>query len=115
MEIDYYKKYLKYKAKYLELQKQLGGGDSICHFGSTKLCEYRSRSDQEKYKKYGDCESSSGNQFCLFHQKCHKSKNEKECKDNFVDLLSKSTGKRCEWNPEKKECFNPDKKLFGVF
>lgn len=25
MEIDYYKKYLKYKAKYLELQKQLGG------------------------------------------------------------------------------------------
>ena len=23
--VDYYKKYLKYKAKYLELQKQLGG------------------------------------------------------------------------------------------
>jgi len=30
MEIDYYKKYLKYKAKYLELQKQLGGVD--CSF-----------------------------------------------------------------------------------
>ncbi len=25
MTIDYYEKYLKYKAKYLELQKQLGG------------------------------------------------------------------------------------------
>ena len=26
MEIDYYSKYLKYKSKYLELKKQMGGG-----------------------------------------------------------------------------------------
>ena len=27
MEVDYYSKYLKYKAKYLELKKQMGGED----------------------------------------------------------------------------------------
>jgi hypothetical protein len=26
MEVDYYSKYLKYKSKYLELKKQMGGG-----------------------------------------------------------------------------------------
>jgi len=26
MKIDYYSKYLKYKAKYLELKRQIGGG-----------------------------------------------------------------------------------------
>ena len=39
MEVDYYSKYLKYKAKYLELKAQLGAGGSIgCHKEKT-ICK----------------------------------------------------------------------------
>jgi len=30
MEVDYYSKYLKYKSKYIELKKKLGGGLGSC-------------------------------------------------------------------------------------
>ncbi len=30
MEVDYYSKYLKYKAKYIELKNQMGGDNLIC-------------------------------------------------------------------------------------
>ncbi len=40
MEVDYYSKYLKYKAKYLELKAQLGAGGSIgCHNEIT-ICKH---------------------------------------------------------------------------
>ena len=35
MEVDYYSKYLKYKAKYLELKNQMAGGKFYC----CKICD----------------------------------------------------------------------------
>jgi hypothetical protein len=37
MEVDYYSKYLKYKAKYLELKNQMGGTDN--EYGTTACCK----------------------------------------------------------------------------
>jgi hypothetical protein len=47
--VDYYKKYLKYKAKYLELQKQLGGLDKQCEIGNIKGDTVMSCITKDKY------------------------------------------------------------------
>jgi hypothetical protein len=39
--VDYYKKYLKYKAKYLELQAQLEGGAGACSSRDCGCKKYR--------------------------------------------------------------------------
>jgi hypothetical protein len=38
MENNYYQKYLKYKSKYLELKKQLGGNGHPCYNNPTEGC-----------------------------------------------------------------------------
>ena len=50
MEVDYYSKYLKYKAKYLELKAQLGG-DQKCEVPDCK-CSNFEKTDNEQRKCY---------------------------------------------------------------
>jgi len=46
MEIDYRQKYLKYKAKYLELKKQMGGWKGPC---TECNCKMFTNNTQKKY------------------------------------------------------------------
>jgi hypothetical protein len=100
---DYYKKYLKYKAKYLELKAQIGGKEKECV--ETKWPKtspnkgIKSCSTLSEKLIYGDCEIKNGS--CKFHQKCGKSNNEYDCTNN-------KGIKNCEW--KNNSCINVSKK-----
>jgi hypothetical protein len=74
--VDYYKKYLKYKAKYLELQKQLGGDPPKKKIDSydencTKSNTYENCS-VKKGNTQGNCIASTraGKKVCGYYRKC---------------------------------------------
>jgi hypothetical protein len=52
MEIDYYQKYLKYKAKYLELRDQIGSGSITKLFCNKKCCKKNEASENCGCKKF---------------------------------------------------------------
>ena len=79
--VDYYKKYLKYKAKYLELQKQLGGAcdDTVKDDIENKLdnsCKATPICDKNGYlKEFTDCKTKSP-----MNGSCELRNENKECR-----------------------------------
>jgi hypothetical protein len=74
MEIDYYSKYLKYKSKYLELKKQMGGGR--CNGWVTKTqCKYCDGNTQCR----GECLKEKYEQKCICTNFILRTNTEKTC------------------------------------
>jgi hypothetical protein len=104
--VDYYKKYLKYKAKYIHLQNELKGGVNECIYESNSCNLNKYNKDYKDYIKYGNCEMIKG--VCSFHQKCKNSTSEDVCNQNIGDKI-------CKWDSNSNRCYNPNKKSIFCF
>jgi hypothetical protein len=124
MENDYYSKYLKYKSKYLELKKQLGGADNcngldkfVCY--TTPYCTYNyplqdnNILDKEKGCRRKECNeytnifTCSSNQRCAFINKQCKDKSSINCDEYKKDNLGCNTNSNCIFKENvcrSKEC-----------
>jgi hypothetical protein len=106
--MDYYRKYLKYKTKYEDLKKKIGG--KSCVGTMSGKCEYKNKDDREVVNCYNPAESFCGKNGIKHKRgkggKCSKEDNS-ECKQGL--LCMKNT------NPLTKlvkshVCKNPNKK-----
>jgi hypothetical protein len=95
LENTYYKKYLKYKAKYLDLVEQMRGGEGCPGLECDKLC-YR---PAENYV----CEKS------LFGKMIGKKQEDVECKKKKFGSECKK-GLKCLKKDDKFTCQKPTKK-----
>ena len=101
---DYYKKYIKYKTKYINLKKIMIGGSEWIEQDHTKLINNRSFAS---YQKVGQEEGKS------WHCSVHFKHGNLHCKSNGTTSHGSFTGKDDKTKPDKQQ--NVTSKLYAYY